>query len=239
MKKLSDEEKARLQAKIEEARIEGTHRKQHKSGKPWEKFYTKLLQELAAYSGGRITWPNESVIDEMFVYPTLSGRLQERDFMVEVRALGTTMRMGGRWGHSVPITSAEQYIRIRIYVADFRRLSWEYNIKITHKSSHRWFDKLLLLIQLSPEFQTGNREFDQRYSVDLRSDEDRKLLLHRGIQEPIVRLESFTLLEISSSWILWSQLLTDIEQLEFAAVRGRISRVLDLADAICSLIEDQ
>jgi len=224
------------------------HYKQSNDEKPWGESLDRLLQEMVAHWDGQISRPSEVAIKGASVYhgfyPTFTSELQGRQFTMGIfeQLAGPSLGWSGpkalrviRGPIRVPQDSVE-YLRILIHVADFRGLARKYSIKITHKSSHRWLDKLLLFIQLSPEFQTGNREFDQRYSVELRSDEDRELLLHREIQESIVTLEPFNLLEISSSWITWSQLLINRKQLDFTVVKGYVLKISQLVDVICSPI---
>ena len=220
------------------------------SGKPWGESFTELLSKMSADLGGQIKWPDEGLVDEIFSYPTLTCKVSEREITLEIKRNISSSSYGWRGPgalHAIrgPIRVAKnkdnikpkdsiEHLRVCAYVPDFHHLSRKYNIQVKHRPHYGRLDRLVRLIQLSP--QTGNQDFDRRYSVDLVSSKDRELLSHREIRELIINAEPFSLLEISSSWIRWSQLLTDRKQLEFGTVKDRVLKVLELVNAICGLI---
>ncbi len=192
--------------------------------KPWERPFEKLLGEFSQQYEGEISRPKSEGAcpswgtDPSFLfYPTFSSELKGQKFIIEISEFPASDISYFEASDNV------EYLRIFIVKPT------QYSIVVTHEDWLHWLEKK---IHLDREFQTNNDEFDRRYYVSPKSDEDKQLLMDLKFQQMVRSLEPFSLLQVSKSGVRRSQMITDEEQLDFSAVDGCLKKTLELAKLI-------
>ena len=83
------------------------------------------------------------------------------------------------------------------------------NLKLRHQSN---FDKFWLKLNLSSEYKTGNKEFDDKYFISkTKSEDDKKIIKDTGFQKQVLECEPFEFFEIFPSNLYLSYIIEDKE----------------------------
>lgn len=191
--------------------------------KPWQKHFVALLETMKNHWCGTVSSLDKTSIEEVFVYPEFDCELQGHKLNVTVSEFSKLIKTTGAWGAGIDNV---EYLRITL------RVPHTYDITITHEDFHKRIGKLL---RLEREFQTGNKEFDKRFFVRLKSDKDKELLLNDKIQELTQKLEPFTIMQIEEKKIHWSQTIERKEQLTFDKIEPIILRLVELANLVAAM----
>jgi hypothetical protein len=194
--------------------------------KPWQKPFESLLSQFSANFKGEITRPKPrpetrpgAADTDYFVYPIFKGELSERKFIIEVSEFP-------RFIASV-FEAADNVEYLRIFVIQ----PSQYALSVIHENWLRRFKKKL---RIDREFQTGRNDFDEKYYLRPEAVQDKQLLKEPRFQELVKSLEPFSVFEIQKSGILWSQQITDENQLAYYKVEGYLKKTLELAELIAS-----
>lgn len=190
--------------------------------KPWKDPFDKLLQQMVSHWHGRVSGLDEKSLGEMCVYPAFMGELKGYKFTVEMSEFPRVSKRPSR----IEGMDNVEYLRIHVTVLN------EHNIQVTHESLA---DRVGKFFHLEHEFQTGNKDFDHRFFIRLRSPQDKKFIADSKIQELIIELEPFIVLEVTPSGILWSQMIEDQKQLAYADVERFVHSILKLAESARSM----
>ncbi len=153
------------------------------------------------------------------LYPTYSTNLNNLPLQVEIGHFpGSIFKQS-----KVAATDSIHYLKIRCF------FKCENNIQLTHENLE---DRVEKFLHLTTEIQTNNPDFDRHFFIRSSNPRDRELLIDRQIQELIFLLEPFELVEMLSTGIHWSDMLTDKKQLAFDRVEKIITTMLKLAGTI-------
>ncbi len=190
--------------------------------KPWKDLFDRLLQQMVSRWHGRVSGLDEKSPGETYVYPIFMGELEGYKFTVEISEFPRVSK------RPRPIEGMDNVEYLRIHVTALN----EHNIQATHES---FADRVGKFFHLEHEIQTGNKDFDHRFFIKLRSPRDKEFISDTKIQELIYELEPFTVLEIAPSGILWSQMIQDKKQLVYATVERSVNHILRLADLARSM----
>lgn len=192
--------------------------------KPWEKPFEKLLQEfLRQYkgkiseSGSKAELPSWGYDTSFFFYPSFYGEWKGQTFTIEISEFPAP-------GFS-DFEAIDNIEYLRIFVV----IPTPYSIVFTHKD---WLCRLGKRLHLDREFQTGNGEFDRKYYVNLKSDEDKQLLMNSRFQEKVYGLEPFSVVQVLKSGVRWSQMITHEKQLQFLVVDDYFKKIFELSKII-------
>ena len=183
--------------------------------KPWKESFDRLLGQMVSRWHGRVSGLDDKSLGEMYVYPTFMGELQKYKLTVEISEFPRVSKQP----NYVEGMDNVEYLRIHVTVLN------EHNIQVTRESLA---ERLGKFFHLEHEIQTGNKNFDRRFFIKLRSEKDKKFMLDKNVQELIFNLEPFIVLEIAPSGILWSQMINDKGQLIFEKVDGYVATILKL-----------
>ncbi len=190
--------------------------------KPWQKFVVALLETMKIHWGGTVSSLDKTSIEEIFVYPEFDCELQGYEVNVTVSEFPKLVKTADAWGAGIDNV---EYLRITL------RLPHIYDMEITHEDFYKRIGKFL---RLEREFQTGNKEFDKKFFVRLKSDRDKELILNHRIQELAQKVEPFTILQIEEKKIHWSQTVEKKEQLTFVKIEPIVLHLVELANVIAA-----
>jgi hypothetical protein len=187
----------------------------------WDKPFKKLLDRLVEYYGGKIGYSGQDFGPfKSLSYPYFLGEINNQKAMVEISEFPSLKGVGGVEG-----IDAIQYLRIRFYFKEKK----DYYIHIRYE---RFGDKFGKRVHWTYEFQTRHKRFDDKYFIELRTDNDKKLISDTNLQEMIFLLEPFTIFEIKNTNVHVAQEIKKEEQLDFNKVNEYIQRIYKLIQYI-------
>ncbi len=192
--------------------------------KPWGKAFEELLEKFLQHYRGEISGsdskgesPAWGYDTSFFFYPLFFGEWKGYTFTIEISEFPAS-------GFSV-LEAIDNIEYLRIFVTK----PTSYSILIVHED---WHYRLGKKLHWDHEFQTGNKEFDSKYYLKIKSDKDRYLLTDSRLQYQIRNLEPFSALQVLASGIRWSQMITDEKQLDFMVVDNYLKKVFELTKLI-------
>ena len=191
----------------------------------WEEPYNRLLEKLTGQFGGEIIKTKRASSLPGFSYSYFKAEVEGYRVMMNISEVPSARGIG-----AVEAIDSVQYLRLWCYF----HLKKDYYIRITHEGAVSRFSKSM---GISSEFQTGNKEFDDRYLLELRTERDQKLIKHSDIQYAIRALEPLVVFEVKETLVHTSQAIENKIQLEFDRVNQRILGFQRLAKHIegCTL----
>ena len=182
--------------------------------KPWEKEFDILLDAMQSQWGGTV---KKSENTDFWMYPTFRTEVDSYPTHIEVSEFPVS-------GLSA-VEAADNVEYLRIYL----RTSSDYEFFVRQEDSLDWLKKKLGFLV---EHQTGANDFDDRYVLFVRGDNDRDFLGQAEGQAAIDGLAPFTAMRVWEHGIQWSQWLRDESQLEFLSVNVVMGNLIQLAKTV-------
>ena len=183
--------------------------------KPWKKEFEILLKHMLNTWGGKTTGPGEKSLERMFVYPTYHTTIDDMKCVIDISESATIAWSGA--------ADNIEYLRINLIKPH------EMNIQITRET---FIERAKKFFHMDSEYQTGNKNFDQRFYIRLKSDKDKTFVSRLDVQELIKRLDPFTIIEFSDIGVRWAQQINSKKQLEFVKVENYVRSVIELAKIV-------
>jgi hypothetical protein len=193
------------------------------SEKPWRKEFDRLLEEMKARWGGKITNVNDpkdrslgAVSSSIYVYPTYQTTVDDSVLHVTISEFAFP---GNRL---IEAADNVEYLSIHLMTP------CAFKAAIRHE---RFMDRFRKKIGLEYEVQTGNEEFDRDYFLITHPKEDINHLKSLQAQEGIMGLEPFSGLSFGSGGINLTRVLHDDSHLNVQSIETTIKKLIALASS--------
>jgi hypothetical protein len=199
--------------------------------KPWIREYEDLLRELQANWQGEVREPrvlkradsrpsDMGHVVLMGAYRAFHTKLDDVEIVIDISEDADWRGTGGSSNDNI------EYLRVMAR----EKLTFKFSVR-----REGFFDRLSQKLLLAYEFQTGNKEFDRRYFLELHSKREKQLMRYSEVQEAIMALAPLSLLSAGPWGVIWSQMLEDESQLLFPTVSAYAEKVAALADLLGKL----
>lgn len=192
----------------------------------WAKEHAVLLRELRAHFGGEIIEPKSdrrldpslqrgySVEPSYFVYPAFQCEISGVPLRVEI----SEMALDGQV--SLPDERTVEYLVLRT------RSHTPGNFRIRPEGI---FDRVRKALKLHWEHETGDKEFDHLFNIDLPDHRASPALARPDVRALIIQLLPFEYLQAHPGGLRHSTMIEDPQQLSRDYVFQRLERLVELA----------
>ncbi len=200
--------------------------------KPWKVKYDALLGELIRALNGKIIEVQKKEPEDdrgwggtdIFLYPRFEFEFKGMQANIDLNEAPYFRRQAfERIGVSFEVSDNVDYLRIAVFKSN------KYTL-IIHPEG--FADKFFKAIKLNWEFQTGIKEFDKKFLLDLESDDDKTFIKNQETQLKIFQLAPFDELAIHKTGVYWSQEVYNEKQLSFSHLEKFLRITAELADSL-------
>jgi len=193
--------------------------------KLWAHEHAALLRELRVHFGGEIIEPKSDRLDSSlqrgysvepsyFVYPAFQCEVAGIPLKVEI----SEMALDG--ATSLPDERTVEYLVLRT------RSRTPGNFRIRPEGI---FDRVRKALKLHWEHETGDKEFDRLFNIDLPDHRASTVLARADVRAVIVQLLPFEYLQAHPGGLRYSVMIEDPQQLSRDYVFPRLEHLVELA----------
>jgi hypothetical protein len=193
--------------------------------RPWQDKYSIFLQELVEKLHGKvIEVPRREPKDDtawggshVLLYPKFEFQKDSLQILIDLEE-GPHLRR-----QLFEDLDNVEYLRIAVYKKHVYTL-------VLNKEG--FADKFLKALRLNWEFQTGSKDFDSKFNISLKSEEDKRFIKEGYTQQLIQNLTPFDELAVYKTGIFWSREVYDSSQLTYDYLEPFLRYSIELANIV-------